>query len=141
MAFRKNSGAGKRAANLFTAAEALQNRKMDHIFARLFRGEVSLTLTFWTFFISIPLLAEMLFSHFLFPLVGATTTLGTLVLSLWGVVALGYMVVACVGLWRAAAHASTPAKTQVCRAFSVLGFIASLCYSLYLYGCWLMLNS
>ena len=56
MAFRKSAGsASKRAADIFSAASghAKEKSKEPSILLKLFRGDIKLLLTFWTFCISL----------------------------------------------------------------------------------------
>ncbi|MBQ8743958.1 MAG: hypothetical protein IJZ18_02085, partial [Mailhella sp.] len=87
MAFRKSTGnAGQRAAEIFKNASEYANKssKQPSILLRLFRGEIKLILTFWTFFVSIPLFGDLVFTRLIFPLLEVTSAVGTASIFMWG---------------------------------------------------------
>ena len=143
MAFRNSTkNAGQRAASLFKkVAPADNGGKSMHFLARFLRGELSLTITFWTFFISIPLLGWMVFSQLIFPGLDPAGKFSGLVMTLWILLAPAYMTVASVALWRAAKKpAVEPTKSKLARAAAVLGFIGAIIYAVLLCGAWMMLT-
>ena len=145
MAFRKNSGtASKRAADIFNAAtgHAKEKAKQPSLFLKLFRGEIKLLLTFWTFCISLPLLGDMAFTQLVFPLLDVESAAGTAAMFLWGTFMLLYGVIACVGLWRSASCYTGPRVwATFSKIFAVLGIGASVAYALMWYGSWMILAS
>ena len=145
MAFRKNSGtASKRAADIFNAAtgHAKERAKQPSLFLKLFRGEIKLLLTFWTFCISLPLLGDMLFTQLIFPMLDVESAAGTAAMFLWGTFMLLYGVIASVGLWRSAGHYAGPRVwATLARLAAVLGIAASVAYALMWYGSWMILAS
>ena len=144
MAFRKSSGnAGKRAADFFKKANPeSESGKSNHILARLLRGELSLTITFWTFFISIPLLGWMVFSQLIFPPLDPSCNTSAIIMTLWIIAAPAYMTLASLALWRTAkVYTKNPSIGQLARAASVLGFAAAIVYAVLLCGAWMMLSA
>ena len=145
MAFRKNSGtASKRAADIFSAAtdHAKEKAKQPSFFLKLFRGEIKLLLTFWTFFVSLPLLGDMIFTQLIFPMLDVESAAGTAAMFLWGTFMLMYGVIASVGLWRSASCYTGPRVwAMLSKIFAVLGIGASVAYALMWYGSWMILAS
>ena len=144
MAFRKSSGnAGKRAADFFKkSAPESGSGKSNHIFARLLRGELSLTIAFWTFFISIPLLGWMVFSQLIFPTLDPARNTSAIIMTLWIALAPTYMTLASLALWRTAkAYTKNPSLGQLARAAAILGFIGAIAYAVLLCGAWMMLEA
>ena len=143
MAFRKDTGnAGKRAADFFKKANPeSKSGKSNFIFARCLRGELSLTITFWTFFISIPLLGWMVFSRLIFPTLDPSSNASATIMSLWIALAPTYMTLASLALWRTAKkYTGNPSIGQLARAAAILGFIGALVYAVLLCGAWMMLG-
>ena len=145
MAFRKNPGtASKRAADIFSAAtgHAKEKAKQPSLFLKLFRGELKLLVTFWTFCISLPLLGNIVFTHLVFPMLDVESAAGTAAMFLWGTFMLLYGVIASVGLWRSAGHYAGPRVwATLARLAAVLGIAASVAYALMWYGSWMILAS
>lgn len=145
MAFRKNAGsASKRAADIFTAASdhAKESGKKPSILLKLFRGEIKLLLTFWTFCVSLPLLGDLIFTHLVFPLLDVESAVGTASMFVWGTFMLVYGIIASTGLWRSAARYAGPRHwALLARLAAVLGFAASVAYALMWYGSWMILAS
>jgi hypothetical protein len=145
MAFRKSAGsASKRAADIFTAASdhAKEQGRKPSIFLKLFRGEIKLLLTFWTFCISLPLLGNLIFTELVFPKLDVTGSVGTAAIFLWGTFMGVYGVIASVGLWRSAGRYAGPRVWSVLsRIAAVLGVGASVAYALMWYATWMMLAS
>ena len=145
MAFRKNTGsASKRAADIFSAASGYAKEKGKHpsLFLKLFRGELKLLVTFWTFCISLPLLGNIVFTHLVFPMLDVESAAGTAAMFLWGTFMLLYGVIASVGLWRSAGHYAGPRVwATLARLAAVLGIAASVAYALMWYGSWMILAS
>ena len=145
MAFRKSAGsASKRAADIFTAASdhAREQSKKPSIFLKLFRGEIKLLLTFWTFCISLPLLGNLIFSELVFPMLDVTSSVGTASIFLWGTFMGVYGVIASVGLWRSAGRYAGPRVwAALSKVASVLGVGASVAYALMWYATWMILAS
>ena len=143
MAFRKNAGdAGKRTADIFKAAagHAKESGKKPNVLMKLFRGEIKLLLTFWTFFISLPLLGDMVFTQLVFPLLDVESSAGTAAMFVWGTFMLVYGIIASIGLWRSACRYTGPSHwALLAKACAVLGIGASVAYALMWYGSWMIL--
>lgn len=143
MAFRKNAGdASKRAADIFKAAagHAKESGKKPNVLMKLFRGEIKLLLTFWTFFISLPLLGDMVFTQFIFPMLEVASSEGTAAMFVWGTFMLVYGIIASIGLWRSACRYTGPSHwALLAKACAVLGMGASVAYALMWYGSWMIL--
>jgi len=144
MAFHKSTGAGKRAAELFSASSnaAKGNLKKPSFLTKLYRGEISLLLTFWTFFVSIPLLGDMIFTQLIFPHLDVTSPVGTASIFMWGTLSLVYLFITSMGLWRSAKRYSGPRiRATLAQICSVFGFAAAAAYALMWYGSWMFLAS
>lgn len=144
MAFRKSTSAGKRAAELFSASSgvAKENIRKPGFFLKLFRGDFSLILTFWTFFISIPLLGDLIFTQFIFPNLDVNSAVGTASIFVWGTLALVYLFVTSMGLWRSAQrHHGSRIWAVLAQLCAVLGFVGAVAYALMWYGSWMILAS
>ena len=142
MAFRKN--ASKRAADIFNAAadHAKESSKKPSVLMKLFRGELKLLVTFWTFCVSLPLLGDIIFTQLIFPLLDVESSEGTAAMFVWGTLMLVYGVIACIGLWRSAGRYTGPSHwSLLAKACSVLGIGASVAYALMWYGSWMILAS
>ena len=144
MAFRKSTNAGARAAEVFKAASSHANEsaRKPNLLLKLFRGEIKLLLTFWTFFISLPLLGDMVFTNLVFPRLDLESSVGTASVFMWGTFMLVYGVIASVGLWRSAknytGHSIWAVLAQAC---SVAGICVSVAYALMWYSSWMILTS
>ena len=145
MAFRKSTGSSsKRAADIFKAASghAKEQGKRPSLLLKLFRGEIKLLLTFWTFCVSLPLLGDMIFTQIVFPMLDVESAAGTAAMFLWGTFMLLYGIIACMGLWRSASRYTGPNVWAVLsKIFAVLGIGASVAYALMWYGSWMILAS
>ena len=145
MAFRKNAGdASKRAADIFKAAagHAKESGKKPNVLMKLFRGEIKLLLTFWTFFISLPLLGDMVFTQLIFPRLEVASSAGTAAMFVWGTFMLVYGIIASIGLWRSACRYTGPSHwALLAKACAVLGIGASVAYALMWYGSWMILSN
>lgn len=142
MAFRKN--ASKRAADIFNAAagHAKESSKKPSVLMKLFRGELKLLVTFWTFCVSLPLLGDIIFTQLIFPLLDVESSEGTAAMFVWGTLMLVYGVIACIGLWRSAGRYTGPSHwALLAKACAVLGIGASVAYALMWYGSWMILAS
>ena len=136
----KKVGAGKRAAELFTAAGGTPAERRN-IVLRLMHGEFSLTVTFWIGFVSIPLLGHLLFSRLLFPLLDVRTWYGSTAFVLWALLAVLYGAVVCLGLWRSRTRFTGKAVwAQLAALAAVLGMAGFLAYAAVMAGSWLMLS-
>lgn len=145
MAFRKSTGnASQRAAEIFKTASdyATQNSKQPSFLLRLFRGEIKLILTFWTFFVSIPLFGDMVFTHLIFPMLEVTSAVGTASIFMWGTLMLVYGIVTSIGLWRAAKVYAGPRHWAVLSQIAaVLGIAGAVAYAVMWYASWMILAS
>ena len=145
MAFRKNAGsASKRAADIFKAAteSAREGSKKPSILLKLFRGEIKLLITFWTFCISLPLLGNIIFTQLVFPHLDAASSVGTASMLLWGLLMMVYGIIASIGLWRSAGRYAGPRMWAILsKIFAVLGIGASVAYALMWYGSWMILTN
>jgi hypothetical protein len=142
MAFRKSTSASKRAAEIFSSASghARERAKAPSLLLRLYRGEVSLIRTFWTFFLSLPLLGDMIFTQFIFPMLDVESSEGTAAMFVWGTFMLVYGIIASIGLWRSACRYTGPSHwALLAKACAVLGMGASVAYALMWYGSWMIL--
>ena len=142
MAFRKN--ASKRAADIFNAAagHAKENSKKPSVLMKLFKGELKLLVTFWTFCVSLPLLGDIIFTQLIFPLLDVESSEGTAAMFVWGTLMLVYGVIASIGLWRSAGRYAGPSPwALLAKACAVLGIGASVAYALMWYGSWMILAS
>ena len=140
MAFRKN--ASKRAADIFNAAagHAKESSKKPSVLMKLFRGELKLLVTFWTFCVSLPLLGDIIFTQLIFPLLDVESSEGTAAMFVWGTLMLVYGVIACIGLCRSAGRYTGPSHwALLAKACAVLGIGASVAYALMWYGSWMIL--
>jgi len=130
---------GRRAARLFRAAAAsAEKERGTNLLARLFRGELSLTVTFWIFLVSVPATGELLFTFQLYPL-AVESPQRTAIFIMWGVLAVFYAGVACTGLWRAAGRSPRKGPAAAARAAAVLGMAAAVAYAARLAALWLYL--
>lgn len=95
-------GAGRRAAELFSAAGGGNGMRPErsNVIKRLMHGEFSLTITFWTFCVSIPLVGHLLFSRIVYPALDPHTWYGSTAFLAWPLLSLLYGAVAALGLWR-----------------------------------------
>ena len=145
MAFCKSTGnAGQRAAEIFKNASEYANKssKQPSILLRLFRGEIKLILTFWTFFVSIPLFGDMVFTHLIFPMLDVTSAVGTASIFMWGTLMLVYGIVTSIGLWRASKVYAGPRHWAVLsQVAAVLGIAGSVAYAVMWYASWMILAS
>jgi hypothetical protein len=145
MAFRKSAGsASKRAADIFNAADghAKENGKKPSVLMKLFKGELKLLITFWTFCISLPLLGDLIFTQLVFPLLDVESSEGTAAMFVWGTFMLVYGIIASIGLWRSACRYTGPSHwALLAKACAVLGMGASVAYALMWYGSWMILTN
>ncbi len=143
MAFRKSAGsASKRAADIFNAAvgHAKENGKKPSVLMKLFKGELKLLITFWTFCISLPLLGDLIFTQLVFPLLDVESSEGTAAMFVWGTFMMFYGIIASIGLWRSACRYAGPSHwALLAKACAVLGIGASVAYALMWYGSWMIL--
>ena len=143
MAFRKSAGsASKRAADIFNAAvgHAKENGKKPSVLLKLFKGELKLLITFWTFCISLPLLGDLIFTQLVFPLLDVESSEGTAAMFVWGTFMMFYGIIASIGLWRSACRYVGPSHwALLAKACAVLGIGASVAYALMWYGSWMIL--
>ena len=115
----------------------IDNAKYKHKFSAKAK-----MLTFWTFFISLPLLGDMVFTQFIFPMLDVESSEGTAAMFVWGTLMLVYGVIACIGLWRSAGRYTGPSHwALLAKACAVLGIGASAAYALMWYGSWMILAS
>lgn len=137
----KTSGADKKAAQLFTAAGGQPTPRKNFV-KRLLHGEFSLTITFWIFCISIPLLAHLAFSRLIFPVLDVRTWYGSTVFLLWPILTVLYAAVACTGLWRCRSRFSgNPLWPNIAGLAALLGPVGAVAYAAMLAGSWFMLAS
>lgn len=144
MAFRKSTSASKRAAEIFSAAHSntAGRIKAPGLLLRLFRGELPLIRTFWTFFLSIPLLGNLVFSYLVFPHLDVTSAVGTASIFLWGTLALLYMGIMSVGVWRSACRYAGPSSwAMLAKLAAVLGAAGGVAYALMWYSSWMILSN
>lgn len=145
MAFRNNAGsASKRAADIFKAAadHAKESGKNPSVLMKLFKGELKLIITFWTFFITLPLLGDLVFTQLIFPLLDVTSSAGTAAMFVWGTFMLAYGIIASTGLWRAACRYAGPSHwALLSKACAVLGMGASVAYAVMWYSSWMILSN
>ncbi len=143
MAFRKSTGnAGQRAAEIFKTATdyASESSKKPSLMLKLFRGEIKLILSFWTFFVSIPLLGDLIFSQLIFPMLDVTSAVGTAAVFVWGTLMLVYGIIASIGLWRAAKVYAGPRHWAVLSQIAaVLGIAGAVAYAVMWYATWMIL--
>ena len=143
MAFRKNAGsASKRAADIFKAAteSAREGSKKPSILLKLFRGEIKLLITFWTFCISLPLLGNIIFTQLVFPHLDAASSVGTASMLLWGLLMMVYGIIASIGLWRSASRYAGPRVwAMLAKLGAVAGVCAAVVYALRWYASWMIL--
>lgn len=143
MAIRSGrQGAGKRAAELFTAAGGNEKAPRDNFIKRLFHGGFSLTVTFWIFFVSVPLVGHLIFSRLLFPVLDVHTWYGSTVFLVWALLALLYAGVACTGLWRSrSSFSGNPLWPNLAGLAALLGAAGAVYYAFVIAGSWFMLTS
>lgn len=143
MAFRKSAGsASKRAADIFSAASghAKEKSKEPSILLKLFRGDIKLLLTFWTFCISLPLLGDLIFTQLVFPLLDVESAAGTASMFVWGTFMAVYGVIASIGLWRSASRYAGPRVWAIlAKLGAVVGVCAAVVYALRWYASWMIL--
>ena len=134
----KTSGAGRRAAQLFNAAERGPSRA--NFVLRLLHGEFSLTVTFWIFCVSIPLTGHLLFTRLVFPLLDVHTWYGSTAFFLWPLLSVLYPAVACTGLWRSRRRfAGNPFWAQLAGLAAVLGMAGAVVYAVMMAASWFMI--
>lgn len=134
-------GAGKRAAELFTAAGGTSAHRAN-IVRRLMNGEVPLTITFWIFCVSIPLVAHLLFSRMVFPILDVRSWYGSTVFLLWPVLTVLYAAVVGTGLWRCrSSFTGNPLWARLAGPAAVLGMAGAVVYAAMIAGSWFMLVS
>lgn len=144
MAFRKSTSASKRAAEIFSSASghARERAKAPSLLLRLYRGEVSLIRTFWTFFLSLPLLGDLIFTHLIFPRLDVTSSVGTASIFMWAAFMLVYVGIMSVGVWRSASrYAGSPSWAMLAKLAAVLGAVGAVAYALMWYGSWMILSN
>lgn len=143
MAYRKSTSASQRAAEIFSAASshARESGKKPSLLLRLFRGEVSLTITFWTFFVSLPLLGDLVFTHLIFPHLSVSSAVGTASIFMWAAFMLVYVSIMSVGVWRASAHARSALWGMLAKVGAVLGVAGAVAYLFMWYGSWMILSN
>lgn len=135
------SNSGRRAAEIFRkVGPKAFKKKEDNIILRLLNGEFSLTRTFWFFCLSIPLAGDLVFSYFLFPMLDLSRTKECLALIIWVLAIAFYMLIANIGLWRAASRHPDPRLTLLGKGASVLGMAAALAYMVRWYGIWMIVS-
>lgn len=141
MAFKsRTAGAGKRAAELFAAASS-KTTSRSNIIHRLFHGEFSLTVTFWIFFVSIPLVGHLIFSRLLFPVLDVRTWYGATAFLAWPLLAVIYAAVTCMGLWRCRTRfAGNPLWPNLAGLAALIGAMGAVCYAVMIIGSWFMLS-
>ena len=131
-------GAGRRAAELFSAAGGGNGMRPErsNVIKRLMHGEFSLTITFWTFCVSIPLVGHLLFSRIVYPALDPHTWYGSTAFLAWPLLSLLYGAVAALGLlrgnplWRSLAG---PAAVLLAAGFAL--------YAVMMAASWFMLIS
>lgn len=136
-------GAGKRAAELFSAAGGEHGRNSGINFVKkLMNGGFSLTITFWIFCVSVPLAAHLLFTRVLFPLIDVRSWYGSTAFLVWPVLALLYGVVACLGLWRSRTRFSgNPLWPNLAGLAALLVALGAAAYAVMMAASWFMLVS
>ena len=137
----KKIGADQKAARLFTASGGQKTPKQNFV-KRLLHGEFSLTITFWIFFVSLPLVGHLLFSRIVFPLLDIHTWYGSTVLLLWPVLVIVYAAVTCLGLWRCRTRFSgNPLWPNLAGLAALLGAAGAAAYAVMMAGSWFMLST
>lgn len=134
--------AGKRAAELFTAAGGGRDKPRDNFIKRLFHGGFSLTVTFWIFCVSVPLVAHLVFSRLIFPVLDVHTWYGSTIFLIWPALALLYAGVAYTGLWRSrTSFAGNPLWPNLAGLAALLGAAGAAVYAVVIVGSWFMLTT
>ena len=129
-------GAGRRAAELFAAAGPKKDGR-SNLILRVMRGEYSLTITFWICCISIPLVAHLIFSRLVFPLLDPHTWYGSSIFFLWAALSLLYGAVACLGLWRSRANfTGKKAWADLAGLFAAAGAVSAVAYAAMILASW-----
>ncbi len=144
MAFRKSTSASKRAAEIFSSASghAKERAKAPSLLLRLFRGEVPLIRTFWTFFLSLPLLGDLVFTYLIFPMLEVDSAVGTASIFMWAAFMLVYVGIMSVGVWRSASrYAGRPLWAMLAKLAAVFGAVGAVGYALMWYGSWMILTN
>lgn len=143
MAFRNSANSGKRAAQIFSAStkDDKKNEDAPNFFLKLFYGQYSLVKSFWLFLVSIPLLADILFSHLLFPLLDVTREKDTLALFVWVFCIAAFSILASIGVWRSAGRYQGSSLWRVlARVAASLGLCGAVGYMVLWYGIWHLLR-
>ena len=134
-------GAGKRTAELFTASGD-KPRPHANFVLRLLHGGFPLTVTFWIFFVSVPLTAHLIFSRLIFPVIDVRAWHGSTLFLVWAVLSVLYGAVVCLGLWRSREHfTGNPLWARLAGPAAVLGAAGFLFYAAMIAGSWFMLVS
>lgn len=133
-------GAGKRAAELFTASGGDKQHAPRNIVKKLMNGGFSLTVTFWIFCVSVPLVGHLVFTRLLFPLLDLQSWHGSTAFLVWPLLALLYGLLASLGLWRSRAHFSgNPLWANLAGLAAILGALGAAAYAVMMAASWFML--
>lgn len=144
MANITGKGAGKRAAELFTAAGGKDGTPpvRSNIVKRLMHGGFSLTITFWIFFVSVPLAGHLVFSRGLYPMLNPHTWYGSTAFLAWPLLALLYGAVTCLGLWRSrAGFRGNPLWSNLAGLAALVGALGFAAYAFMMAASWFMIIS
>lgn len=137
-------GAGRRAAELFSASGGKTGLPAErtNLIKRLMHGELSLTITFWTFCVSIPLVGHLLFSRVIYPALDPHTWYGSTAFLAWPLLALLYGAVASLGLWRSRARfCGNPLWRSLAGPAAVVLAAGFALYAVMMAASWFMLIS
>ncbi|WP_418764496.1 hypothetical protein [Mailhella sp.] len=136
----RKAGAGKRAAELFTASGG-QNDPRSNVIRRLYRGEFSLTVTFWIFFVSVPLVGHLVFSRLILPALDPRAWYGSTAFFVWPLLTLLYAFLTCVGLWRSRARFSgNPLWPNLAGLAALLGAVGAVAYAVMIAASWFLIS-
>ena len=132
-------GAGRRAAELFSAL-APKKAQGGNLVLRVMRGELSLTVTFWIFCVSVPLVAHLLFSRVIYPILDVHTWYGSSLFIIWAALSLLYGAVACLGLWRSRKNfRGSKTWADLAGLFAAAGAAVAAAYAVMILTSWHML--
>ena len=137
-------GAGGRAAELFSASGGKDGIPpvRNNIVKRLMHGELSLTVTFWTCCISIPLVGHLLFSRIIYPALNPHTWYGSTAFLAWPLLALLYGLIASLGLWRSrTGFHGNPLWRNLAGPAAVIFAVGFTAYAVMMAASWFMLIS
>ena len=134
---------GKKAAQALLASNRSGVKELKRNFLiRLFCGDFPLVITFWIFFLSVPLTAHLSLTQIFFPWIDTNSIKGAFTLLLWILFIVFYLIIASIGLWKCVRKDKKYPRWHLpSRIAAGLGILLSFAYPIYWYGIWLALHS